>query len=112
MHIMQEYLKKRDIIKAITTTLKLIKAGNYKGLNFIMSDGHSLYIYRDSNPSMPERFEYYSLYWLIRRNEVIACSDSLTDESWQPVEHGQLLIIDKNLKIVKKQLAQVPSSNS
>ncbi len=66
LHLMQEYAKSKNILTAIITTLKVIKEGDYKGLNFILSDGEKLYAYRDVNPSMPECFAYYSLHFLVR----------------------------------------------
>ncbi len=100
--IMQHFEKTKDIVDAIKQTIKLIKKHNPKGLNFVMSDGEKLYAFRDIGEDYKEEMkDYYCLNYLNAKKEVVISSDPLNKEDWQLIELGELVIIDKNLKIDK-----------
>ncbi len=93
------------------------------GLNFLLSDGRSLYAFRYSKYNR----DYYSLFWLKRdsaepgpleylsdetsalihskslRGEktVLVCSERLTEENWKEIKVGTLLVVSPN-PIVEK----------
>lgn len=123
--LLQEIEKSNSPIEGIQNALKIVnKAGNYTGLNFLMSDGENLYAYRDAKGNQND----YSLYILKRpqypinyksdrtkrlidiklsRGEraVLICSEQLThDEKWEMINLRSLIIVDSNLKIDKKNL--------
>ncbi len=71
--------------------------GKYTGLNFVLTDGLSLYAYRDA----AEHPAYYSLFYLRRpngdSNAVFVCSERITDEAWQEIPLGSLLAVSADL---------------
>ena len=102
--IMQFFQESKDIIEAIKKTLNIVRKYNYKGLNFLMSDGENLYAFRAINPRHKDLCSYYSLHYLIKNGEVIVSSDPLTKKSadkWQPINLSELLIVNKNMSIKK-----------
>jgi len=121
--ILQCIEESKDIIEGIKKSVdEIIKnSNNYTELNFLLSDGKSLYSFRYSNYSK----NYYSL-WLLKREPseseplefrskdtsallrskalkggkaVLICSEKLTEEKWEEIEFGKLLIIEPNLSI-------------
>ena len=107
-----------DVVSGVRLSLQSIV--DYSGLNFILSDGESLYAYRDASKNC----DYYSLYYLMRdptncgpetfqstelgtlirskglREEkaVMVCSEQLTPEAWQKIPLRFLLVISSDLK--------------
>jgi predicted glutamine amidotransferase len=91
----------------------------FTGLNFILTDGTHLYAYRNAAKSPG----YYSLFYLRReprpdgieelhsaevqallrskalRGEkaVLVCSEKLTNEAWQEIPLGRLLVVSDSL---------------
>ena len=121
--ILQCIEETKDVIEGIKKAIdEIIKSGiYYTGLNFLLSDGKFLYAFRYSRHSK----DYYSL-WLLKREPsesgplefrsketsallrskalkgekaVLVCSEKLTEEKWEEIEFGKLLIIDPNLSI-------------
>ncbi len=121
--ILQCIEKGKDVIEGIKKSIdEIIKnSKNYTGLNFLLSDGKSLYSFRYSSYSK----EYYSL-WLLKREPsesgplefrskdtsallqskslkgeraILVCSEKLTEEKWEEIGFGKLLIIDPNLNV-------------
>jgi len=113
--------KEKDTVKGIKRVIESVVKRNYTGLNFLLSDGSNLYAFRYSNNSK----SYYSLYKLKRypfekgpieflseetkaqihskslnrEDAVLVCSEKLTDEKWEEIRFGNLLIIESKLKI-------------
>ena len=99
---------------------------DYSSLNFVLTDGDSLFAYR--NPST--RVNDYSLHYLERapgqpgpdrlksdefgllmkskalRNEraLLVCSEPLTTEAWKPIPLEHLLAVDSNLKVTVEKI--------
>lgn len=125
--LIQEIEKFKNTINGIKSALEIIYKGkDYTGLNFILSDGNTLYAYRDafSNKS------YYSLYFLKRdhtksepfeylsektkqmlisksllgEKTVLVCSEKLTEEKWEEIPLKTLLIVSLDLEIKKENL--------
>jgi glutamine amidotransferase len=90
---------------------------DYSALNFLLSDGDVLYAYRDAKQKGD-----YTLYWVARPPEqagafvaesklktmleskalrgeraVLVCSEMLTEEPWNEIPTGHLLVVDKSL---------------
>ncbi|MEM4295841.1 MAG: class II glutamine amidotransferase [Candidatus Anstonellales archaeon] len=114
--------KNKNVALGIKEAVNNIIKSNYTGLNFLLSDGASLYAFRYSNTSR----NYYSLFKLERdpsskelaqyvsketkalitskslngEKAVLLCSEKLTDdEDWKEINFGTLLIINSNLTI-------------
>lgn len=98
--IMQFYEEFGDILLAIKKTLELAKKYPYRGLNFILSDGKKVYVYRDVSPEHKDKYNYYCLHYLVSNKEVIVSSDPLDNENWIPLKLGELVVINSNLKII------------
>ena len=100
--IMQFLEETKDIIKAIGKTLKIARKFPYRSLNFIMSDGKKLFTFRDVSLEHKDKIDYYCLHYLKQKDQVIISSDPLSKDGWISVNLGELIIIDKDLKITKK----------
>lgn len=94
---------------------------HYTSVNFLLTDGSLLYAFREAQ----ERPDDYSLYYLLRdpqtsgpdqwhsdevrallhskglRGEraVLICSEKLTEETWEEIPMGHLLVVDEKLTL-------------
>jgi len=119
--ILQNIEDHGDLIAGVRYAVNQIKAKSHSGLNFLLSDGVSLYAFRYSSRLK----DYYSLFSLERKsaesgslefisaetkillrsktlkNEkaILVCSERLTKERWREVGFGFLLIADPGLSI-------------
>lgn len=111
-----------SVESGIKTSLKAVRKLSHTGLNFILTDGQTLYCYRESSKNQ----SYYTLYYLERdpnnygpatfRSEelgtilhskalngekaVLVCSEELTEEeNWKLIPLKNLLIIPSDLKV-------------
>jgi predicted glutamine amidotransferase len=115
--IHQNIEREGDVLSGLRASLSAVK--DYTGLNFLLSDGQTLYAFRDA----AKRHEYYSLFFLARdpldgqperftskelglriqsnslrrEKSVLICSEQLTSESWNPIELGHLFIVPESL---------------
>lgn len=129
--ILQCVREKGNVVEGIKTALAEIArtkdSNDSGGLNFLMSDGLGLYAFRFSSPGS---LNYYSLYYLFRNpgdrqpsefisketsalvrskslageRAVLVCSEKLTDENWQAIKPGQLLVVGPDLGLQTSQL--------
>ena len=107
-----------DLVEGIRSSLRIVR--DYNALNFILSNGEYLCAYRDAS----KRHDYYSLYYLQRdpalskpetmrskelgalisskslRGEraVLICSERLTEEAWNEIPLGYLLMVSSKLE--------------
>lgn len=113
-----------DIFEGIRRGIANIKQRiRHTGLNFVLSDGKALYAYRDAS----ENHNYYSLYYLERNPEitqgldllsaetrelirskklageraVVIASEKMTGEDWIEIAIGQLVRLNRDLRIEK-----------
>jgi glutamine amidotransferase len=110
-----------NIVEGIKKALKEVTAQDYTSLNFLLSNGKCLYAFRYSKSSK----DYYSLYKLKRmpsefgllelisqetkamlrskslkgEKAILVCSEKLTEEEWEEINVGNLLIINSDLNI-------------
>jgi glutamine amidotransferase len=115
--IMQNIEITKSVPVGVSNAVKVMS--NFTGLNFILSNGVHLYAYRNASKNT----NYYSLFFLRRdpkpngmdefhssefrallrskalRGEraVLICSERLTDEAWQEIPIGRLLVVSDNL---------------
>jgi glutamine amidotransferase len=111
--------EEQDIIEGIGKAVKKVLERDHSGLNFLLSDGLSLYAFRYAS-----KFKsYYSLYRLIRKplesgpieflsketqalirsktlkgeRALLVCSEKLTEEKWVEIDLGKLLTVKSDL---------------
>jgi predicted glutamine amidotransferase len=79
-----------------------VKKREFTALNFLLSDGHTLYAYWEQSTSAKMPYaDYYQLYYseLPEQGGAVAvCSERLNDDKWLRIPHGSLLIVSEQLK--------------
>jgi len=89
-----------NIIVGIRRALEEIIHGNYSGLNFILSDGLRLFAFRYSS----DYHDYYAMWWrkdtLCEHTNAVVISSVklLSNEGWQEIKQGELLIVNENME--------------
>ena len=119
--LIQNIRKIGDVVDGIRSALFEVRKYNHTGLNFLLSDGNTLYAFRYSI----ENHNYYSLYYLSRdpkysesfnyssdktgaflrskslnkEKAILVCSEKLTKkkEDWQEIPIGDLLVVRNDL---------------
>ncbi|MFQ6125701.1 MAG: class II glutamine amidotransferase [Candidatus Heimdallarchaeota archaeon] len=90
-----------DVIKGVKDAIKEVISRNYTGLTFLLSDGITLYAFRYSQSPQ----DAYTLYKLEKKPSnldeavVFVCSEPLTDEEWDEIKFGHILIVKNNLDL-------------
>ncbi|OGC74505.1 MAG: hypothetical protein A2145_04890 [candidate division Zixibacteria bacterium RBG_16_40_9] len=86
------------------TILQILESEKYTALNFLLTDGKNLIIYRSFDSEDKENEKYYTLSWKKTENKVMVASEPVdqTADGWQLLENNQLLAIDPNLNIQTK----------
>jgi predicted glutamine amidotransferase len=73
----------------------------YSSLTFVLSDGETLWAYRDigdkaleKGESVEERFKYYTLFWTLVNQTPVVCSEPLPGVSphWEEIQDKQLFV--------------------
>lgn len=124
--ILQNIEKHQDVIRGMKDAINEVISKDYTGLNFLLSDGTTLYTFSYSST----RSKYYTLYKLRRdpsdsgpveyqstetmallrskslRGEkaVLVCSERLTEEKWEDIKFGHVLIVKENLHMKDEQI--------
>jgi len=121
--ILQCIEESKEVIEGIKKSIdEIINNKNYTGLNFLLSDGKFLYSFRYSKKTL----KYYYSLWILKRDPsefgllefiskdtsallrskalkgeraILVCSEKLTEEKWEEIGFGKLLIIDPDLNI-------------
>ena len=84
----------RDPITAIARQVEAVReVYRYSSMNFLLSDGLTLYAYRDclDNP------EYYTMFYTKTKDAFVVCQEKIFEGQWKELENGQLLSIDRRL---------------
>jgi glutamine amidotransferase len=115
--ILQHVEREGDIVAGLRKALPAVRVKS--AVNFLLSDGSSLYAYRNAVKSL----DRYSLFYLLRNphehgleslqskevgallrskalhdeKAILVCSERLTSEDWKPLENGRLLVITESL---------------
>ena len=120
--ILQCIEEEGDIIKGIEKAVAEVVGKSYKGLNFLLSNGSTLFAFRYSDPSQKARYTLYKLernpskhepieflsketIALIRSKSlkgekaVLICSEKLTKEKGTEIGFGNILIVRPDLSI-------------
>jgi len=86
---------------AATRALAIEKYGGFTGLNFMLSDGQSLHVYRDFQTNG----QYYTLYLDNFGEMIVAASEPILAMKADPMPRGILHTVDSNLKVVRADVA-------
>ncbi len=92
-----------DVAKAtsVTRALAIEKYGGFTGLNFMLSDGQSLHVYRDFQTNG----QYYTLYIDNFGEMVLAASEPILAMQTEPIPRGVLHTINTDLAIQRAAIA-------
>ncbi|MBU7016387.1 MAG: class II glutamine amidotransferase [Theionarchaea archaeon] len=66
---------------------------NYTSLTCLLTDGHTVWAYRDYR----EREEYYTLYYLKGENFILFCSEPICTGEWTLMKKGELVTVFQTL---------------
>jgi predicted glutamine amidotransferase len=78
---------------AIANQVDLVrKSYRYSSLAFLLSDGESVYAYRDYTGNDGE---YYAMYYTHTPNGLVIAQERFFDSNWRELENGNLLISDR-----------------
>jgi glutamine amidotransferase len=117
--LLQNIEQEESVQKGLAAALKQVRVSSFTGLNFILTDGASVYAYRDASKDA----QYYSLFYLCRNPQtpgplefrskevdvlfqskslqeeqaILICSEKLSDEDWKEIPLGSLLSISKDM---------------
>lgn len=110
--IMQEIERHGDVLEGIKSALSMVyNCENYTGLNFILSDGHRIYAYRDASSNE----KYYSLYLLKRENPDYELFEYLSEETRQLLRskslRGERAVLVSSEKLTKERWTLIPLKN-
>lgn len=91
------------------TIVPILEHEKYTALNFLLTDGKKLIIYRSFDSEDPENESYYSLNWKKADHKIIVASEPVdrTAQGWKLLENNQLLAIDSDLNIQSKILKKI-----
>ena len=89
--------KHEDVAQATTAirSLAIEKFGGFTGLNFMLSDGRTLHVYRDFQTNG----DYYTLYIDNFGEMIVSCSEPILAMKADPIPRGVLHSVDSELKI-------------
>jgi len=92
-----------DVAKATAAVRELVieKYGGFTGLNFMLSNGQSLHIYRDYQTNG----DYYTLYLDNFGEMFIAASEPILAMQAEPIPRGIVFTVETNLKSQKTAIA-------
>ena len=91
------------------TIIPILEQEKYTALNFLLTDGKNLIIYRSFDSEDPENESYYSLNWKKADHKIIVASEPVdkTASGWKLLENNQLVAIDSDLNIQSKILKNI-----
>ncbi len=102
--ILQNMEEVGDSVEGVKTALELVRHYRHTALNFLLSDGHRLYAYREAD----ERQEYFSLFITEETNKdpngmrrIIVCSERITADNWKEIPMGELLCMEDGMIVMR-----------
>ena len=119
-YILQNIEECNNVVEGIRSAVNTVVSKSHTGLNFLLSDGQSIFALRYASDSR----SYYSLYRLKRKpscrdpfefrsretgallrskslrgeSAVLVCSEKLTEEDWKEIGWGNLLCVGPGLE--------------
>jgi predicted glutamine amidotransferase len=89
-------------VEGIRRAIDEVKTRAFTALNFIMSDGHTMFAYWEQAPAVKVPEKYYQLYCADIKDShgsVVVCSEKLDSQSWVEIPQKTLLIVAEDLKV-------------
>ena len=83
-----------DPVSAIARQVEAVReVYRYSSMTFLLSDGLTLYAYRDCADSP----DYYTMYYTRTNDAFVVCQERIFESQWKELGNGQLLAIDRKL---------------
>jgi glutamine amidotransferase len=99
-HWLLQHLEKNGVA-GLRFAIHEVRKREFTALNFVLTDGRTLYAYWEESPSAePPRPDYYQLYYSELAEPgrgVLVCSEQLDDRAWHPIPPRSLLIASEQL---------------
>jgi len=79
----------------------IVEKEKLSALNFLLTNGRVFICYKFLDESDPENPGYYTLYKKMEKERILIASEPLAGDrsSWQPLESGELMVIEPGLKV-------------
>ena len=105
-NLLLDHIEERghDAVAKATATAREVaieKYGGFTGLNFMLSDGRSLYVYRD----FQENGQYYTLYMDHFGEMIVTASEPILAMKADPMPRAILTTVTSNLDIQRTEIA-------
>ncbi|MHB8701666.1 MAG: class II glutamine amidotransferase [Nitrososphaerales archaeon] len=79
-----------DMLEAIKSQVQSVRAlYNYSSITFLLSDGRSMFAYRDYSG----HDDYYTLYYADTKRGFIVCQEKIIDADWIELSNHELLVL-------------------
>ena len=88
-------LFRRILSHSLRKAIRFFWDHQYTSLTCILTDGHTIWAYRDFSQDE----QYYTLYYLTTAKSVVVCSEPLFPGSWKLLQNHELLTISPDLHI-------------
>lgn len=90
--------------RVMETSLKeaatYFRAFQYTSLTCLLTDGHTIWAYRDFEEKEREKEEYYTLYYLKTKEFVLFCSEPIIEGEWILMKNRELITCSPDLSLV------------
>lgn len=103
--LVENIKKEKSPISGVEKTIiPILENEKFTALNFLLTDGKNLIIYRSFDSEDPENESYYTLNWKKAENKIIVASEPVdkTAQGWKHLENNQLMAIDADFNIQSK----------
>ena len=108
--LVENIKKEKNLFSGVEKTIiPILENEKFTALNFLLTDGKNLIIYRSFDSEDPENESYYSLNWKKADHKIIVASEPVdkTASGWKLLENNQLVAIDSDLNIQSKILKNI-----
>ena len=85
---------------SLKEAISYFRALKYTSLTCILTDGHTIWAYRDYT----EKEDYYTLYYLKTRGYILFCSEPIIPGAWTLLKNGELVTASPSLDITTELL--------
>jgi len=108
--LVENIKKEKNLFSGVEKTIiPILENEKFTALNFLLTDGKNLIIYRSFDSEDPENESYYSLNWKKADHKIIVASEPVdkTASGWKLLENNQLMAVDSDLNIQSKILKKI-----
>ena len=96
----------REGVEGLRRGIRDVREREFTALNFLLSDGHTLYAYwEQSRTAEPPHSDYYQLQYAVRSSgqtgirQVVICSERLDNDSWVRIPQASLFSVMPDLQV-------------